>query len=137
LYEEAEESKQHIDVVVYTMSSVEGSLDESDAPVTEENVAESPLLAVTLPAASTDNEELCPCQKAYEESGNEKKLMYLMCIGLQCNDVPLFSFETLPWSPLPKTSLRPKNTDFCKEILRRATLFNISPTSNKDHLTTF
>ena len=44
LYEEAEESKQHLDVVVNTMSNVEGSLDESAAPVTEKN-AESPLLA--------------------------------------------------------------------------------------------
>ena len=44
LYEEAEESKQHLDVVVNTMSNVEGSLDEKAAPVTEKN-AESPLLA--------------------------------------------------------------------------------------------
>jgi hypothetical protein len=111
MYEEGEESKQHLDVVVYTMSSVEGSLDEkAGAPMTEEN-AESPLLAATLPAESTEDEALCPCQKAYRESGNEKKVLYLMCIGLQCNDVPLFSFETIPWSLLPKTSLHPKNTD--------------------------
>jgi hypothetical protein len=83
LYEEAKESKQHLDVVVYTMSSVEGSLDESSAPVTEEN-AKSPLLAAAmLPAASTEDEELCPCQKAYKESGNKKKLLYL-CV-LACN----------------------------------------------------
>jgi hypothetical protein len=120
MYEEAEESKQHFDVVVYTMSSVEGSLDEKAAPMTEEN-AESPLLAATLPAESTEDEALCPCQqKAYRrESGNEKKVLYLMCIGLQCNDVPLFSFETIPWSLLPKTSLR--------EVVSQATLFNISP----------
>lgn len=108
------------------MSSFEGSLHESAAPLTEENAE---LLAATLlPAASTEDEELsCPCQKAYEESGNEKKVLYLMCIGLQCNDVPLFSFETVPWSLLPKTTLRPKNMDYCKEIARRATLFNITP----------
>jgi hypothetical protein len=50
-----------------------------------------------------------------------------MCIGLQCNDVLLFSFETVPLSLLPKTSLRPKNTVICEDIVRRATLFNISP----------
>ncbi|KAI2506748.1 hypothetical protein MHU86_7643 [Fragilaria crotonensis] len=58
-----------------------------------------------------------------------------MCIGLQCNNVPLFSFETKPWSPLPKTSLRPKNTDYGKEIARRAKLFNISPIPRPSHWT--
>jgi len=123
-----QESKQQ--VVAYTMSDFEGiprqqPFDESPVPATDEN-AESPLNA-SLSAASTENAELCPCKKAYEESGNEKKVLYLMSIGLQCNDVPLFSFETLPWSLLPKTSLRPKNTDYGKEIARRATLFKISP----------
>ena len=45
-------------------------------------------------------EELCPCQKLYEESGNQKKVLYLMCIGLRDRDgnAPLFCLEKEPWS---------------------------------------
>jgi hypothetical protein len=114
------------------MSSFEGiphqqPLDESPVPVTDKNA--ELLLDNSMPAASsaTENAELCPSQKAYEESGNEKKVQYLMSIGLQCNGSALFWFETVPWSLLPKTSLRPKNTDYGKEIARRSKLFKISP----------
>jgi hypothetical protein len=73
-------------------------------------------------------EELCNCQRVYEDSGNEKKVLYLMCVGLNHNGLPLFSFENEPWSLLPKSSLvRPKNTDYVKEVARRAEHFNISP----------
>jgi hypothetical protein len=50
-----------------------------------------------------------------------------MSIGVTHNDAPLFSFEMAPWLLLPKTSMRPKNTDFGIEIDRRATLYNIHP----------
>ncbi len=59
-----------------------------------------------------------------------KNVLYLLCIGLNynCGNEPLFSFEREPWSLLSKTSFpRPKNTDFVKEIGRRASLFNIAP----------
>ena len=68
---------------------------------------------------ATEDAELCPCQKLYEDTGNQKKVLYLMCIGLcDCNcNVPLFCFETEPWLQLPKMALmRPKKTDFCKEV---------------------
>jgi hypothetical protein len=73
---------------------------------------------------ATQGEALCQCQQVYEGSGNEKKVLYLMCIGLNHNGLPLFSFENEPWSQLPKTSLvRPKNTDYGKEVSRRAILY--------------
>jgi hypothetical protein len=80
----------------------------------------------------TEDAELCQCQKLYEEAGNQKKVLYLMRIGLcgRTGNVPLFCLESEPWSQLSKTasaSLRPKNTDFCKEVARRATLFNVFP----------
>ena len=52
-----------------------------------------------------------------------------MCIGLNHVDgLPLFSLENEPWSQLPKSSLvRPKNTDYGKEVLRRAMLYSIRP----------
>lgn len=85
--------------------------------------------AVTAEDVS-DGAELCLCQKLYEEAGNQKKVLYLMCVGLRDRDgnSPLFCLETEPWLQLPKTaSLRPKNTDFCNEVARRATLFNVFP----------
>lgn len=85
--------------------------------------------AVTAEDVS-DGAELCLCQKLYEEAGNQKKVLYMMCVGLRDRDgnSPLFCLETEPWLQLPKTaSLRPKNTDFCNEVARRATLFNVFP----------
>ena len=71
----------------------------------------------------------CLCRDVYVDSGNEKKVLYLLCIGLNRNDdQPLFSFEREPWSVLPKnSSARPRNTDYVNEIKRRADLFNIIP----------
>jgi hypothetical protein len=69
-------------------------------------------------------------EQLYVDSGNEKKVLYLLCIGLLNCDTnePLFSFEKEPWSLLPKTSfLRPKNIDYVNEIARRASFFNIVP----------
>ncbi len=92
------------------MSSIKVSFDESAAPVVEESAEPPLLLAATLPAASTtEDEELCPCQKAYEESGNEKKILCLMCIGMQSDNAPLFSFETAPWSLRPQTRIMVRN----------------------------
>ena len=42
---------------------------------------------------------------------------------------PIFSFESEPWSLLPKTSIvHPRNKDYVNEIMRRAKLFNVCPT---------
>ncbi|KAI2510573.1 hypothetical protein MHU86_3841 [Fragilaria crotonensis] len=80
-----------------------------------------------------EDDYCCVSEQVYVESGNEKKVLYLLCIGLvhrnnSNEEQPLFSFEQEPWSLLPKNSfLRPKNTDFVHEITRRANLFNITP----------
>ena len=89
-----------------------------------EDVLQEPLdnsaLAEDLEAPpATEDAVLCPCQKPYEDAGNQKKIMYLMCIGLRdCNcNVPLFCFETEQWSQLPKTaSLRPKTLSFARRL---------------------
>ena len=78
-------------------------------------------------SAASDDNNACPCRRHYEDSGNNKKVLYLMSIGVTYNDAPLISFEMVPWSLLPKTTMRPKNTDFGLEIDRRATLYNILP----------
>lgn len=81
-----------------------------------------------------DNSYGCVSEQVYVESGNEKKVLYLMCIGLRyrSNDndeeQPLFSLKEEPWSLLPKNShVRPKNTEYIVEVTRRTELFNIVP----------
>jgi hypothetical protein len=68
------------------------------------------------PLAPADEDLLRPCQQAYEDSGNDKKTLYLMRFGLNHSDAPLFLFEMPRWSLVPKSSLRPKKTDFAVEV---------------------
>ena len=84
----------------------------------------------------------------YTNSGNEKKVLFLLCIGLTApplstynNDDDsgtsdgsaaenelLFGFDDKPWSLLPKAVIpRPQNRDYVAEIVRRATLYLILP----------
>ena len=79
----------------------------------------------------------CVSQDVYVDSGNKKQILHLLSIGLtetgadnNNGNEPLFSFDREPWSTLPKTSLasmRPRNTDYVHEIVRRANLFHIVP----------
>lgn len=69
-------------------------------------------------------------RQVYIGSGNDKKVLYLLCVGLNRPDrnEPLFLFEIEPWSLLPKSSIvRPKNVDYVNEIMRRAELYNTVP----------
>jgi hypothetical protein len=68
------------------------------------------------------------CQQLYIESGNDKKVLFLLSIGLMNqNNKSLFSFEREPCSLLPKTFLRPRSNEYVNEIVRRANLFSIMP----------
>jgi hypothetical protein len=99
----------------------QGDEDASGASSDEESVTGG---GVSLRAV-----EFCRCQQIYVDSGNDKKTLFLLCIGLNVNDgdTPLLSLDNEPWSRLPKSSFRPKNTDFVKEIERRANLYNVLP----------
>ena len=73
----------------------------------------------------------CDSQQVYENSGNQKKVLFLLCLGLCLSETdgsPLFLFENESWSRLPKTEMRHVNVDFAKEIVRRARLLPIYPT---------
>jgi hypothetical protein len=81
-------------------------------------------------ASTQADESRCVSQDiVYEDSGNKKKVLYLLCIGLNRNKLPLFSFDDeQPWSRLPKTSVvRPQNSHLVQEVSRRAELYNITP----------
>jgi hypothetical protein len=73
----------------------------------------------------------CDSQQVYENSGNQKKVLFLLCLGLCLSETdgsPLFSFENEPWPRSPKTEMRRVNVDFGKEIVQRARLLCIHPT---------
>ncbi len=74
---------------------------------------------------------MCLSQEIYVDSGNSNKVLHLLCIGLTAhnnNNAPTFSFDREPWSALGKMSVvRPQNTDYVNEMVRRANLFNIVP----------
>jgi hypothetical protein len=83
----------------------------------------------------------CLSQQLYVDAGNEKKVLYLFCIGLNRSNnsnEPLFSFEQEPWSFLPKNLLRPRNVDYVHEITRLpTTAMNLCSHLNKSHGTFF
>jgi hypothetical protein len=92
---------------------------------------------------STYEDGTCVSQQVYIDSGNEKRVLYLLSVGLSGpsgadnnddrsssgveKDKPLFSFDDEPWSLLPKSVMRPQSKDYVTEIVRRASLFAISP----------
>jgi hypothetical protein len=69
-----------------------------------DNDANESAAILLLPTGGQD-ENVCVSEQHYVDSGNEKKVLYLLCIGLNCNggNQPLFSFEREPWSLLSKT----------------------------------
>jgi hypothetical protein len=81
-----------------------------------------------------DDEYVEPTQRSisvseqlYIDSGNRKKVLYLLCIGLGHNGVPLISLEEPPWSSLKKTLISPKNSEIVSEVLRWSSLFQSTP----------
>jgi hypothetical protein len=66
----------------------------------------------------------------YIDSGNNKKALHLLSIGLTADNndnEPLFLFDRAPWSVLAKISdMHPWTTDYVNEIVRRANLYHIA-----------
>jgi hypothetical protein len=72
----------------------------------------------------------CVSEQVYIDSGNCKKILYLLCIGTTTplsDNAPLFSLDEEPWSTLPKSTFHPKNNDFVSEIVRRAKELKLDP----------
>ena len=85
------------------------------------------LVAFSLGAGVPEDVGFCRSKQIYVDSGNDKKVLFMLSIGLRFNDQPLFSVDDEPWSTLPKTVLRPRNNDFVNEVLRRAKDMNMNP----------
>jgi hypothetical protein len=65
----------------------------------------------------------CDLQQVCENSGNQLKVLFPLCLGLclpETDDSPLF--ENKPWSPLPKTDTHPVNVEFAKDMEQQARL---------------
>jgi hypothetical protein len=106
-----------------TMSSSDSDPDVPDEDHAEDNVLQQQESSSPVGGVS---------REIYVASGNEKKVLYLLCIGLNRrgdgNNEPLFSFELEPWSLLPRLStMRPRNVEYVNEVVRRAKLFNTIP----------
>ena len=83
--------------------------------------------------STTSDEFSSASEQVYVNSGNQKKVLYILCCGLLLSDThkdtPLFSLDTEPWSLMPKTDVpRPVNADFAKEVVRRAEILRMHPT---------
>jgi hypothetical protein len=83
--------------------------------------------------STTSDESSSASEQVYVNSGNQKKVLYILCCGLLLSDThkdtPLFSLDTEPWSLMPKTDVpRPMNADFAKEVVRRAEILCMHPT---------
>ena len=104
------------------------SSDDSNNNVDDVSPDADKVAAAAAGVIPSEEEDSSLCQQLYIESGNKKKVLYLLSIGLMNhNNKPLISFEREPWSLLPKAVLRPRNNDYKNEIVRRATLFNSTP----------
>ena len=80
---------------------------------------------------STYEDGTCVSQQVYIDSGNEKRVLYLLSVGLSGpsgadndddsssgveKDQPLISFDDEPWSLLPQSVMRPQSKDYVAEI---------------------
>ena len=118
-----------ISIGIANMSAAEQEQEDSNA---NKSAVTTPLLL------HGGGENCCVSEQVDVDSGNEKKILFLLCIGLRNHDnkQPLFSLESEHWSLLPKTSfLCTKNSEYVNEITRRARLFNIAPLPRPSNLT--
>ena len=65
----------------------------------------------------------CSAQEHYVINANSKKLLYLMCIGLN-NDggTALFDISEPPFTKLKKRAVKPKRDEYAAEVIRRANI---------------
>jgi hypothetical protein len=105
-----------------TNQDVDCTFDDDDDVLDRDNVA-----AFSLGAGVPEDVGSCQSKQVYIDSGNDKKVLFLLSIGLRFNNEPLLSVDKEPWSTLPKTVLRPRNNDFINEVLRRAKDMNMNP----------
>lgn len=71
-----------------------------------------------------DNESLLisNAQRAYLESNNSKKQLFLMCFGLTDDEgaTPMLDLDAEPWNTIKKRDIKPTRLDYTEEILRRS-----------------
>jgi hypothetical protein len=75
-----------------------------------------------------DEEDAGAAKEHYINSGNNKKILAVLAVGLQKeNGAPLFDFDSPPWNSQKKGELKPARSDLQSEIERRAKEKQLSP----------
>ena len=59
-------------------------------------------------------------EKAYLESNNSKKHLFLMCFGLAEGGTPVFDLDAEPWHSIKKREIKPARMEYAEEICRRS-----------------
>lgn len=114
-----------VDGVIPSQSQHQDVSDVSDDDAPADNETELLVLRCEreeeIAETGDSTSELCLSNQMYIDSRNDKEVLYLLCIGLtdSSGTSPLFSIEQEPWSCLPKTSLRPRNMDYVREIKKK------------------
>ena len=60
-------------------------------------------------------------QRAYLESNNSKKQLFLMCFGLtEEGGIPVLDLDAEPWNAIKKRDIKPARVEYASEIIRRS-----------------
>ena len=63
---------------------------------------------------------LSAARLVYCQANNNKKILFLLCIGLlDDSGVPIFDLDLNPWSKLKKRHIKPTRAEYANEVLRR------------------
>ncbi len=79
-----------------TSQNIDHTFDDDDDVLDRDNVA-----AFSLGAGVPEDVGSFQSKQIYVDSGNDKKALFLLSIGLRFNNEPLLSVDKEPWSTLP------------------------------------
>jgi hypothetical protein len=70
---------------------------------------------------SSDDAANATAERVYFESGNSKKQLYLMCLGVKDDGVSIFDLEEELWKKSSKRrEIKPVRSEYAREVLRRS-----------------
>ena len=64
-------------------------------------------------------------EKAYVESNNSKKQLFLMCVGLTHGGRSVFDLDAEPWNTIRKRDIKPTRVEYAQEVSRRGALLDM------------
>jgi hypothetical protein len=82
--------------------------------------------SLSVPSYNQASSNQSSAEKAYIESNNSKKQLFLMCVSLTdrgCSSV--FDLDADPWKLIKKQDIKPTRFEYAMEVCRRGTIFEI------------